>query len=1608
MRTRTRQTEQTEQTENVPGIQIRFLLDDAKGKYDTGTDSVDSDKVCRHITERLRGKSFKEPNWSHALKAEKLNPEVKVNDKILYAGRTSRKARAIYVTHESSGKEYMIVVAVVPDHKYDNCPAVLNSSPTLAADIANVINVLETPKAPEVPQAAGPDHPTPTEHPEKRAIQLTASQDSILKRMGEHVSGLVMAPGGVGKTILLIEWLKTKILSGQIARCFVTTQEVKALILAGLGPLSDNPLLVLQTWDEFRTEQEMRFPERLPSTEGKKPLRYFEESENTAEKAPCFLTFFEEKCPHQKKTSGKRKKQTDIDPEILWAEVTRVIFQLSDPYSVDAYQALGERESHYKKERREEIYDIFSSYLRYARNVTTHYEQHEREHALSCAMQSSPDRLPVNAIAIDEVQAAPLNLMQAAMTLALPHQTQLLFVGDTKQDTGLAIRTKEPIEKVIAQYATYETFQLTTNLRSAKKPIACANALLFLQNTLIGSKERHTTFYLNDSAAMKEGAFFYMPDIAPRFPTHVNNDARFAVLVPDETTDSELDNLKTTWGNNVFRISNTRGLEWDHVIITGFSDELLKPLSDAVSAHSTLRRGFSPLSEEPIYARKQSDEHPEKSAQLEKVLSQLYTAVTRTKENIYFCGMDSTVFQNMSQHLYPSNSVAAEDRNEAVEEIFRRSTPREWFVLASDYINKGKIKEGFDIIWSDKIWGTAAHAASAKKSSVGFIKAEMIIPQVDLALSSDNPIQSFQAFVAGTKKPAKEAENCKKAATKNNIETIETSKTPETPEKPVTISSTTSRSLTLFSPAPVMQLPVAIAATPAAQSSKSNLTEIQRNALKKVEIELKRKNPTASAAKAALLNHEIWGNHSELLACIESLLFPEEHNKTMKYCEEMLVFARKILEKDIISIITFYTLRKKISSEKERKQTASFAEKIRKEFCDIEAMKATCKKLFEKFRALLIKNIDEELKQYRDTLTLVIQLYDKAATQAVFFPKNTKATNHPLYLLFENLLSFTKEKSHLVMSLIKDILQIAPEPLSIDVTVRITLTTMVLRYSDANPIMSAQLLQTHPVFTITDDFFSTDSSMQYALLSATTSVFFQQLTSSGHVNYTEMLFSLIQEIHPDILELVFLDDNATSALNLRSIFTDHLKKIHEHYQRMTSTPNYHAKSEKEATLLLITKNSIIFSVLSQIIAHTKESTHKNDFLTILSNDFIPLMQQLQLGTIDDSNIFSAYRDSLKSLCTACKKSGVLLEAQSTFENWVGLFFHEKTCEITDKLSCLLLIADIMTDFTSAFLRHLREHPSRLYLFSMMLESILTSKNSVLLEDLNQSSDTPPMICRLFFTAAESANENAPMQLLIMAMILSSFCEAIMQAKKNNDHVNFEQWVKNLIAFYNCLPPHLTQKVAMANHAMSQQNFFALVSESFPLSEKEAHLHDGVATVSHYFVGLEFADLLRMTFDDLFTYSPHTIYYLSHLLTIIATPNSDQEESMTTVSALVSDPQMRSHIDQFTIMITIDPNGAQLLFQALQNMHRVTSRATPLFQQISSLMDVYTQNIEAILKMVTIPRETSEMVTIETKTLSPVSAIHSGSLFQSVATTSSAATNAGFENELERVTPQSAL
>ena len=338
----------------------------------------------------------------------------------------------------------------------------------------------------------------------------------------------------------------------------------------------------------------------------------------------------------QRHRQALRTTLGDADAHALFEEFRGVIGSaVGGPLTLDAYRALGPRQSLFGPDARDAVHGLFGKYRDWLRE-TGQFDLNLVAHEWRALATPTYDF-----VLVDEVQ--DLTPVQLALVLALLKTPgQFLLCGDSNQIvhpnffSWAAVRSLFWHGLAGAAAQRQDLSVLQANFRNTRAVTRLANAVLKIKHARFGSIDRESNFLVRP-ATTEEGSVRLLPakdSLLRDLDTRTRASARHAVIVlRDEDKAAARQVLHTPL---VFSVHEAKGLEYPHVI-------LYRLVSDQRAAYADVCDGVTPadLQGDELAYRRARDK-ADKSLELYKFyVNAFYVALTRAVETLTLVEQDT-------------------------------------------------------------------------------------------------------------------------------------------------------------------------------------------------------------------------------------------------------------------------------------------------------------------------------------------------------------------------------------------------------------------------------------------------------------------------------------------------------------------------------------------------------------------------------------------------------------------------------------------------------------------------------------------------------------------------------------------------------------------------------------------------------------------------------------------------------------------------------------------------------------------------------------------------------------------------------------------------------
>lgn len=428
----------------------------------------------------------------------------------------------------------------------------------------------------------------------EKPLTFDDTQDALYRQAPPLV---LVGAAGSGKTAVLLE--KLRALSGAGPVAYVTQSAWLAESARGLfGPAADEDASSCEFLSFRAFLESVRVPEGRAVT------------------GRDFRAFFER---HASKLKG-------TDAHACFEEIRGVLAaEPEGPLSLDAYLALGPRQSLYSPELRKQVHALFGHYVAWLHEAKL-FDTNLLAHRYSALVQPTYE-----AIVVDEVQDftnAELSLLLACCK----NRGAFVLSGDAHQIVHPNLFSWSKLKSLFFRddaLAKDDVAFLTTSYRNARAVTAVANRLLKIKWTRFGSIDRESNA-LTRSAGGREGSVTGLsptPAALAELSQKVRRSTRAAVVVLRDEHKAEASRVYGT--PLVFSVHEAKGLEYETVILHGLvgaEGAAYRALSDGVSA--------ADLERDELDYRRAKDKNDKSLEAYKFYANALYVALTRAVENV--------------------------------------------------------------------------------------------------------------------------------------------------------------------------------------------------------------------------------------------------------------------------------------------------------------------------------------------------------------------------------------------------------------------------------------------------------------------------------------------------------------------------------------------------------------------------------------------------------------------------------------------------------------------------------------------------------------------------------------------------------------------------------------------------------------------------------------------------------------------------------------------------------------------------------------------------------------------------------------------------------------
>lgn len=431
--------------------------------------------------------------------------------------------RLLLTFAEYAGETVCLLLEVIPFHRYEK------SSFLRGARVKEDLIVVP-------PAEVKPGESLRYVHPTRAAFHLLDkplsfddAQDTLYRT---PLPLVLLGAAGSGKTALALE--KLRALSGHVLYVTLSPHLARqAEALYGQGAAPDGLRVTFLSLNELL--ETLQVPDGPEVT------------------LPAFVGWFARQQPRPDFT----------DAPALFEEIRGVITSApAGPLSLDAYRALGVRQSLFPPEQRGEVYRLYERACAWMTSAGLH-DPNVTAHARLHLAQPSYD-----ALIVDEVQdMTPVQLALLLRTLKDPQA--FMLCGDANQVVHPNFFSWAAVRDLFrhGDIGELPLGVLDSNFRNALAITTVANRVLSLKNVRFGSVDRDSTFLVKaaSDAPGQVGVTPLDPDALQTLNQAVRRNAQFAVIVlRDEDKDQARAHFDTPL---IFSVQEVKGLEYDGVIL---------------------------------------------------------------------------------------------------------------------------------------------------------------------------------------------------------------------------------------------------------------------------------------------------------------------------------------------------------------------------------------------------------------------------------------------------------------------------------------------------------------------------------------------------------------------------------------------------------------------------------------------------------------------------------------------------------------------------------------------------------------------------------------------------------------------------------------------------------------------------------------------------------------------------------------------------------------------------------------------------------------------------------------------------------------------------------
>lgn len=570
------------------------------------------------------------------------SPDVKkLASSSYYRARLDDASRLLLSFVEYSGEKACLALEVIRQHEYRKSRFLRGAS----VDEEKV----EAPASPEAIDARPIRYLHPTRshfHLLDKPLSFDDAQDAVLC---ERPPLVLVGSAGSGKTALMLQKLRQ--LPGRVA--YITesswlAQSARALYVSNAYDPGEQEADFLSY---AQLVESIRVPPGRPAT--------FRD----------FKAFFER----------HRQRFKFTDAHALFEELRGVVTAQPDGIlSLEAYQALGVRQSLYGPEQRAEVHALLPAFKTFLSEQRLYEPNLEAHAALSLATPR------YDFVVVDEVQdLTPAQLALILKTLKVPGQ--FIVGGDANQIVHPNFFSWAKLKTLFWQgvgtdAAAQRISILDVSYRNSAAVTAAANAVLKVKHARFGSVDRESTYLMRALSGLEGSVrgFETGSRALAELDSKTRASAKVAVVVLREEHKAEARARFRT--PLVFTVQEAKGLEYDGVIlyrVISSERKLYAELADGVSQEELARESLT-------YGR--AKDRGDKALETFKFyVNSLYVALTRAIRDVWLVEDDAS---------HPLLGALGVSFSDAVGEVqVKASSVEEWQREASRLEAQGKSEQ---------------------------------------------------------------------------------------------------------------------------------------------------------------------------------------------------------------------------------------------------------------------------------------------------------------------------------------------------------------------------------------------------------------------------------------------------------------------------------------------------------------------------------------------------------------------------------------------------------------------------------------------------------------------------------------------------------------------------------------------------------------------------------------------------------------------------------------------------------------------------------------------------------------------------------------------------